>query len=348
MHKAMKATTLIGGATLLALAGVSIYFLRDGHQGCGVQAKAAVPVFDPFQLQGGVFVQEPWLDPLVFFSDKAYVVEALPSWTEAGGTGAVFIGGADSLVSYLKGGILPQIQPGIGWLKPPVVHFTLNKSGDATDVTLAESSGQAELDARLLQVINDMPHWTPAKNANGGAMEQAFAFRVVQGGCGPPPPEVPERDARTGQLHVSDTTIAQVHPYDLLFTLERSGDNTYTLVTTVKLHGGSFYASPNCTRDLKGKFHVEVEEQGHIRLADKIKELPLATEAVHHHPLVHGPADWVRVDTRYEQRLAVTTREDMEVEGLYRFTIEPRCTMEEIPFVIKQRSGVLTIERVGC
>lgn len=293
-------------------------------------------------------MQEPWLDPLVFFSDSSYMVEALPSLTEAVATDAAFVGGGDSLVSYLKGGILPQIQPGIGWLKPPVVHFTLNKGGDATDVTLAGTSGQAELDARLLQVINDMPHWNPAKDASGGAMEQAFAFRVVQAGCGPPPPEVPERDARIGHLHVSDTSIAQEHPYDLTFTLERSGDDIYTLVTTVKLHGGSYYASPNCARDLKGKFHVEIEDQERIVLADRMKEIPLAMDGLYHLPLVHGQAEWVRVDTRYEQRLTVSTREDLEVEGLYRFTIEPRCTLEEIPFVIRQRGGVLSIGRVGC
>lgn len=339
---------MIGGATLLALAGVSINSLSDGHQGCGVQAKAAVQVFDPFQHSGGAFVQEPWLDPMVFFSDKAYVVEALPSLTEAVATDAAFVGGGDSLVSYLKGGILPQIQPGIGWLKPPVVHFTLNKGGDATDVTLVGTSGHAELDAQLLQVITEMPRWTPAKDAEGGAVEQKFAFRVLQGGCDGPPPAAPAKDAATGHLPAADTTIAQEHPYDLAFTLEQAGDNTYTLVTTMKLYGGSYYASPNCPRDLKGKFHVEVEDQERIVLAEGMKEIPLAMEGVYHHPLVHGQAEWVRVDTRYEQGLTVTTLEDLEVVGSYRFTIEPRCTLEEIPFVIRQRGGVLSIGRVGC
>ena len=30
------------------------------------------------------------------------------------------------------------------------------------------------------------------------------------------------------------------------------------------------------------------------------------------------------------------------------FTIEPKCTLEEVPFLIKQRSGVLTIEKWKC
>jgi hypothetical protein len=93
---------------------------------------------------------------------------------------------------------------------------------------------------------------------------------------------------------------------------------------------------------------MEVEDQERIVLAEGMKEIPLAMEGVYHHPLVHGQAEWVRVDTRYEQGLTVTTREDLEVVGSYRFTIEPRCTLEEIPFVIRQRGGRLTIERVGC
>lgn len=344
----MKAVALISGTTLVVVAGLSIGSHQDGHQGCGTTVQAAVPYFDPFQLQGGAFVQEPWLDPLVFFSDKAYVVEALPALTTTRTTDAVFAGGRDSLVGYLKRNLLPHIRPGIGWLKPPVVQFTVNARGEATHVSLAERTGHAALDAQLLRVISDMPRWTPAKDAQGSALEQACVFKVVQGGCAPPPAGTPNHGTPTGQHAATDTTLAYTHPYDLVFTLERATDNTYTLVTTIKLFGGSFYASPNCTRDLKGKFHVEVEEQGRIRLADKIKEIPLVLGPGFRHPLVHGPAEWVSVDTRYEQGVLVTGQQDMEVNGKYRFTIEPRCTMEEIPFVIKQRGGRLTIERVGC
>ncbi|MBL7939595.1 MAG: hypothetical protein JNL43_09565 [Flavobacteriales bacterium] len=181
----MHATVIIGGATLVVVASVHVGFSSDDHQACCAQVKAAVPFFDPFQPPTGASVQEPWLDPLVFNSDKAYVVEALTSKSTNPTTEAVFVGGGDSLVSYLKGRILPHIQPGIGWLKPPVVHFALNKGGEVTDVSLAASSSKDELDAHLLQAITDMPRWTPAKDANGGAMEQSFAFRVVQGGCAP-------------------------------------------------------------------------------------------------------------------------------------------------------------------
>ncbi len=319
-----------------------------GRPGCSDGTKAAIPFFDPFVHTSGSFTQEPWLDPLVFFSRKAYVVDALPSGGQAVTTSAVFVGGRDSLVSHLKGAILPHIVPGMGWLKPPVVEFTVGTQGEAANVTLVATSGHAGLDAQLVQAVTAMPRWNPAQDAKGGAVAQRFAFRVLQGGCDGPPPAVRAKDAGTGQLPGTDPRAAQEHPYDLLFTVKKAGDKTYTLITTMKLHGGSYYASPNCSRDLKGKFHVEVAEQEQVIMAKRFQEIPLALEGMLHHPVVQGPLDWIDQDTRYEHILTVNTKEDVDVPGSYRFTIEPRCTLEEIPFVIKQRSGVLTMERVGC
>jgi hypothetical protein len=59
---------------------------------------------------------------------------------------AVFVGGSDSLVSYLKGALLPHIVPGMGWLKPPVVEFTVGTHGEAANVALVATSGHAGLD----------------------------------------------------------------------------------------------------------------------------------------------------------------------------------------------------------
>jgi TonB family protein len=344
----MKAMSLIGGATLLLLAGVSVGSFSIGRPGCSEGTKAAIPFFDPFVHTSGSFTQEPWLDPLVFFSKKAYVVEALPGGTTAGRTDAVFIGGRDSLVSYLKGAIQPHIVPGMGWLKPPVVEFTVGPQGEAANAVVVATSGHAGLDAQLVQAITAMPRWTPAMDAKGGAVEQRFVFRVLQGGCDAPPPVAPTKDAGTGHLPVTDPKAVQEHPYDLRFTVKKAGDKTYTLVTSMELHGGSYYASPNCTRDMKGKFHLELAEQDQVILAKRFKEIPLGLQSMLHHPVVHGPMDWITQDTRYEHTLTVNTAEDLDVTGFYRFTIEPRCTLEEIPFVIKQRSGVLTIEGVGC
>ncbi|MBK6892681.1 MAG: hypothetical protein IPH00_05990 [Flavobacteriales bacterium] len=163
----MKARIFIGGATVVLIAGAILGYSAMVPERCAARAALSVSDFDPFKSPQGDKLQEPWLDPLVFFSDKAYVVSVSPSGTNALITDAAFIGGNDELVGYLKGNIAPHIAPGIGWLKPPVVHFTLNEHGEATKVELMATSGNVELDARLLEVTKDMPRWIPAKDADG-------------------------------------------------------------------------------------------------------------------------------------------------------------------------------------
>ena len=149
-------------------------------------------------------------------------------------------------------------------------------------------------------------------------------------------------------IPLSDRTAALEHPYDLEFRLEKGEGNTYTLITTMDLHGGSFYISPNAKRDFKGKFRVEIADQDHVVLGERIKEIPRSVEVIDLHPFVDGTVEWVNEDTRYEHTFTLMTKEDLDVGGKYSFTIEPKCTLEEVPFMIKQRSGVLTIEKWKC
>lgn len=345
-HRIMKATTIIGGATIILVAGALVGTIVNGPEGCAAQA--AVTVFDPFEAGRGAMVQEPWLDPSVFFSDKAYVVSAIASRTDEGAANASFIGGDDRLVAHLKERIVPHVIAGIGWLKPPVVHFVVDEQGAATKVELVATSGNQELDAVLLRAVSGMPRWKPAQNAEGRAVPQAFEFKVVQAACGQQATAIPTLKVSKYDVLLSDRAAAMDHPYDIEFEVKQAGPNTYTLITTMKLHGGSFYVSPNARRDFKGKFHVEVANHDHVVLEDGFTETPRSMEVVDPHPFIDGTVNWVNVDTRYEHTLTVTSADDFEIGGKYRFTIEPKCKLEEVPFMIKQRAGVLTIEKWKC
>lgn len=342
----MKATTIIGGATLVLVAGALVGTLLNGTE--KLAAQAAVTVFDPFAAGHGPAVQEPWLDPSVFFSDKAYVVAAMASLTDAGAADAAFIGGDDRLVAHLKERIVPHVVAGIGWLKPPVVRFVVDEQGAATKVELVATSGNEGLDAQLLRAVSGMPRWKPAQDAEGRAVSQAFEFKVVQAACLQQQTTPPTLKVSMYDVPLTDREAAMKHPYDIEFEVKQAGPNTYTLITTMKLHGGSFYVSPNARRDFKGKFHVEIANHDHVVLEDGFTETPRSTEVIEPHPFIDGTVNWVNVDTRYEHTLTVTSPEDFEIGGKYRFTIEPKCTLEVVPFLIKQRAGVLTIERWKC
>jgi TonB family protein len=83
----------------------------------------------------------------------------------------------------VKKQVLEHIAPGIGWLKPPVVHFQVDAMGAPTQVELVKTSGNADLDVALVRIFSQMPRWVPATDAQGRAVAQAFQFTVGQGGC---------------------------------------------------------------------------------------------------------------------------------------------------------------------
>ncbi len=342
----MKATTIIGGVTVILVAGALVGTIVHGSE-VGA-AQAAITVFDPLAAGHGAMVQEPWLDPSVFHSDKAYMVAAITSQTDAGASDASFIGGDDRLVAHLKERIVPHVVAGIGWLKPPVVHFVVDEQGAATRVQLVKTSGNEGLDAQLLRAVSGMPRWNPAEDAGGRTVAQAFEFKVVQAACDQQATAAPTLKVSMYDVPLTDREAAMKHPYDIEFELKQTGADMYTLITTIKLHGGSFYVSPNARRDFKGKFHVEVANHDHVVLEDGFAETPRSMEVVDPHPFIDGTVNWVNVDTRYEHMLTVNSSEDFEIGGKYRFTIEPKCTLEEVPFMIRQRAGVLTIEKWKC
>jgi len=312
------------------------------------EAGLSLAFFDPLGSPVANFDREPWLDPMVFMSDRAYVVRARVSPIAAPRSNARFIGGQDQMIHYLKTNITGHIAKDIGWLKPPTVNFTVNELGVTDNVVLAATSGNAELDKRLVAVIEEMPKWVPAENTNGKAVKQEFEFNVVQGACDQKPPVAPVRSVSMYDSALIDPLIAKEHPYDLQFTVEKIDATHYQLNTSMKLFGGSFYVSPHSIQDFKGKFSVEFADQNSVVIGDEFKEIPRSIEEIDQHQFVNGPVNWVNVDTKYEHTLTITSKEDFDVGGKYRFTIEPKCTLEEIPFMIKYRSGVLIIEKWGC
>ena len=105
---------------------------------------------------------------------------------------------------------------------------------------------------------------------------------------------------------------------------------------------------PHSTRDFKGRFTIDIVDNDHIMMLDEFTETPRSLEEIDLHRFVNGPVNWVNVDTKYVHPFTLSSQEDFDVHGKFIFTIEPKCTLEEIPFVIKHRSGKLRIEQWSC
>jgi len=136
--------------------------------------------------------------------------------------------------------------------------------------------------------------------------------------------------------------------YTLHFNMEKAEDQNYTLVIDIELHNESYFVSPNATRDFSGKFYMDLGSYTQIDFKGDIEEAPRSIEEFDSHPFVDGTVNWVRVNTTYKQSLELKSQEDFEVFGRVQFTIEPRCTFEEIPFAISYQNGVMKITSPKC
>lgn len=157
---------------------------------------------------------------------------------------------------------------------------------------------------------------------------------------------------------IDTTTIAQSlgdnygpfigDPYDISFGVKLIDTTTYELSIAMNLNGQSYFVSPNSTRNFKGKFQfVMASNESYINLGPLV-ETPETKEEIDPHPFVDGPVNWVRQNTMYKQQIQLKTAKDFEVRGHVQFVIEPRCTLEKIPVILKQENGVLKFEVFGC
>ena len=99
---------------------------------------------------------------------------------------AEFPGGFNQITPYLIKSVSSKTS-NTNFLKKintAIVKFTVNESGKITDAKITRSSSDPELDKVLIEVINNMPKWKPAKNAKGIAVKQVFAIPLGgNGGC---------------------------------------------------------------------------------------------------------------------------------------------------------------------
>lgn len=68
-------------------------------------------------------------------------------------------------------------------IKPSVIKFTVNEAGKAVNGVVVQSTGAQHVDNLLLDAINKMAVWQPARNATGKAIPQEFVVMIAEQGC---------------------------------------------------------------------------------------------------------------------------------------------------------------------
>ena len=161
-------------------------------------------------------------------------------------------------------------------------------------------------------------------------------------------PETAQETVKIEKPEIMNGFTINDKDYTIHFEIENTVNQKPSLVIAIELHNDSHYISPNAKRNFKGKFYMDLGSYSHLDFKGDIIETPLSIEEFDSHPFVNGTVNWVRVNTTYKQPLQVKSQEDFEVFGRLRFTIEPRCTLEEIPFAISYQDGVMKIKYPKC
>ena len=158
--------------------------------------------------------------------------------------------------------------------------------------------------------------------------------------------------AKTENLKTVITTVKnegltiEDETYTLHFKIEKTADNIHSLVIAIKLHNDSWFMSPFEKKESKGKFYMDLGNYDNLDFDKDIIETPRAIATFD--PFAKKPIIWVKENTTYKQSLNILSEKDFEVFGRLQFTIEPRCTLEEIPFGILYKDGKMTIFSPKC
>ena len=137
-------------------------------------------------------------------------------------------------------------------------------------------------------------------------------------------------------------------PYTIDFNIEESDSKELNLVVSMGLFGGSHFVSPHSSDRFTGRFNISINDNEHLLFDKDFKETPRSIEIYDDHPFVDGLVNWVSESTNYKHQLHIKSQEDFVVFGMVSFTIEPRCTFEEVPFIIKYTDGKLRVDLNKC
>lgn len=138
------------------------------------------------------------------------------------------------------------------------------------------------------------------------------------------------------------TALSKVDPsFDVEFSLNEVAREEYRLVAELALSNGAYVVSPFSPDTVYGHFNLSLESNANLRFVNELYEFPHSRSE--RDPILEGPVNFVRGDTRYSQTLESLTEDDFEVRGQAWFVLEPSCVPYEVAFAISQRDGELTI-----
>ncbi|MCE3280719.1 MAG: hypothetical protein K0S44_2910 [Bacteroidetes bacterium] len=108
-----------------------------------------------------------------------YIVTVVPE------TEAEYPGGFVAITNYINRNVFDKIQnkSDLNRNPPAVVSFMINEDGQVSDARITRTSRNVKVDKLLLDAINKMPKWKPAKDSKGIKVKQEYSIPLGNDGC---------------------------------------------------------------------------------------------------------------------------------------------------------------------
>jgi len=146
-----------------------------------------------------------------------------------------------------------------------------------------------------------------------------------------------------GQTHFIDDVVREDSLYTAIIRIDKQSNKEHLLSIQMNLKQHGYFVSPTESGAFTGKFTIVLTEPQYLQTSGAIMETPLSKVYEN-----EGFVKLVRENTHYKQSLKVLSKENFEVYGCIQFTIEPRCSLEKIPFILSYVDGKLSVKMDGC
>ncbi len=92
----------------------------------------------------------------------------------------IFVGGNEQFQNYIYNNLIEKLSDKEKeTIQFSVVQFDIASNGDSDHVEVQESTGNLELDAKIAQVLCNMPAWEPATKSDGEKMDYSMKFYIT-------------------------------------------------------------------------------------------------------------------------------------------------------------------------
>lgn len=161
-------------------------------------------------------------------------------------------------------------------------------------------------------------------------------------------PKITTTIAKIQLPNTADSLVRKDDLYDFKIEIKTTEDNNYNLVFSIELKKNSYYISPLEEKAFTGKFFYDLATSDKVSFNGEVIETPRSVGEVDPILFADGGVNRVRVNTIYKQPLNILSKDDFEIYSRVKFTIEPRCTLEIIPYLISYKNGKMIIKEAKC